>query len=49
VQEDLAWLGWTPVDDAEAFAREVEPEPEGLTAELDGGPYVGRLHHPKYG
>ena len=48
VQEDLAWLGWEPVDDAEAFAAEVEDEPAGLTAELDGGPYVGRLQHPRY-
>lgn len=48
VQEDLGWLGWEPRDDAEAFASEVSPEPPGLTAELDGGPYVGRLQHPKY-
>jgi uronate dehydrogenase len=48
VQEDLSWLGWTPQDDAEAYAGEVEPEPPGLTEELDGGPYVGRLQDPKY-
>ena len=48
VQEDLSWLGWEPRDDAEAFASEVEDEPPGLTRELDGGPYVGRLQHPKY-
>lgn len=48
VQEDLAWLGWEPRDDAEAFASEVEPEPDGLTRELDGGPFVGRLQHPRY-
>jgi len=48
VQEDLGWLGWAPQDDGEAFADEVEPEPPGLSAELDGGPYVARLHDPRY-
>jgi hypothetical protein len=44
----MSWLGWEPQDDAEAFASEVEEEPAGITRELDGGPYVGRLQHPKY-
>jgi len=48
VQEDLSWLGGEPRDDAETYAAEVEPEPDGLTRELDGGPYVGRLQHPRY-
>jgi hypothetical protein len=48
VQEDLSWLGWEPQDDAEAYADEIEPEPPGITAELDGGPYVARLNDPRY-
>jgi hypothetical protein len=34
--------------DAIVHLAEVEPEPDGLTRELDGGPYVGRLQHPRY-
>ena len=48
--EDLAWLGWKPRDDAEAYAAELarlpdEAEPAGR---LDGGPYVARPHDPAY-
>ena len=48
VQEDLGWLGWEPQDDGEAFADDVEPEPPGIGAELDGGPYAARLQDPRY-
>jgi hypothetical protein len=34
--------------DAIVHLAGVEPEPDGLTRELDGGPYVGRLQHPRY-
>jgi hypothetical protein len=34
--------------DAIVHLAEVEPEPDGLTRELDGGPYAGRLQHPRY-
>jgi uronate dehydrogenase len=34
--------------DAAAGVDAVEPEPPGLARELDGGPYVARLHDPKY-
>jgi uronate dehydrogenase len=51
VNEDLGWLRWTPRDDAEAFAAEVEaatpPEdPANPEDRFDGGPYVARDHEP---
>jgi uronate dehydrogenase len=50
VQDDLAWLGWTPRDDAERYAEEVGPPPVAPAAKdvLDGAEYVEREHHPRY-
>jgi uronate dehydrogenase len=47
--DDLGWLGWTPRDDAERFAAELDDdEPEGLAKRLYGGPFIARDHDPRF-